>query len=417
MKKLLLLGGSVYLLPVIREAHALGLYVVTCDYLPDNTAHQYTLKTNYDGGETNASNLAGITIGNATLSSLAMTTNDKMTITEGSKLTVSGTLSDVNTNNLIIENGAQLVHNSANVQATVKKDILPYTNGQNDGWSLIASPILESITPSTDNGWLANDYDLYQFDQSENLEWRNIEANSFATVDHKTGYIYANNGSTTLTLAGTLAATTSATTLTYDASATLKGFNLIGNPYPCNAYINRSFYVLNEITEDGVTNTEFTLGSDAIPPCSAILVQAQGTNESVSFSKTPMNKSGIMATLTKAGTTTESVIDRARINFNSNDKLSKYTLNASTSKIYITQGEQEFAVACANGENEITLNFKAVQNGTYTLRFDVENLDLVYLHLIDILTDNDIDLLETPNYTFDAKTSDNPSRFRLVFSL
>ena len=41
MKKLLLLGGSVYLLPVIREAHALGLYVVTCDYLPDNTAHKY----------------------------------------------------------------------------------------------------------------------------------------------------------------------------------------------------------------------------------------------------------------------------------------------------------------------------------------------------------------------------------------
>ena len=41
LKKLLLLGGSNYLLPVIREAHALGLYVVTCDYLPDNAAHKY----------------------------------------------------------------------------------------------------------------------------------------------------------------------------------------------------------------------------------------------------------------------------------------------------------------------------------------------------------------------------------------
>ena len=41
MKKLLLLGGAHYLLPVIREAHALGLYVITCDYLPDNTAHRY----------------------------------------------------------------------------------------------------------------------------------------------------------------------------------------------------------------------------------------------------------------------------------------------------------------------------------------------------------------------------------------
>ena len=39
-KKLLLLGGSHYLRPVIREAHALGLYVITCDYLPDNSAHK-----------------------------------------------------------------------------------------------------------------------------------------------------------------------------------------------------------------------------------------------------------------------------------------------------------------------------------------------------------------------------------------
>lgn len=42
MKKLLLLGGARYLLPVIEEAHKLGLYVITCDYLPDNIAHKYS---------------------------------------------------------------------------------------------------------------------------------------------------------------------------------------------------------------------------------------------------------------------------------------------------------------------------------------------------------------------------------------
>ena len=42
MKKLLLLGGSRYLLPVIREAKELGLYTITCDYLPDNIAHRYS---------------------------------------------------------------------------------------------------------------------------------------------------------------------------------------------------------------------------------------------------------------------------------------------------------------------------------------------------------------------------------------
>ncbi len=42
MKKLMLLGGLRYLLPVIEEAHKLGIYVITADYLPDNIAHKYS---------------------------------------------------------------------------------------------------------------------------------------------------------------------------------------------------------------------------------------------------------------------------------------------------------------------------------------------------------------------------------------
>ena len=42
MKKILLLGGSRYILPVIEAAHNLGHYVITCDYLPDNIAHKYS---------------------------------------------------------------------------------------------------------------------------------------------------------------------------------------------------------------------------------------------------------------------------------------------------------------------------------------------------------------------------------------
>ena len=42
MKKILLLGGSHYLLPVIEAAHELGIYAITCDYLPDNAAHKFS---------------------------------------------------------------------------------------------------------------------------------------------------------------------------------------------------------------------------------------------------------------------------------------------------------------------------------------------------------------------------------------
>lgn len=42
MKKLMLLGGIRYLLPVIDAAHKQGYYVITCDYLPDNPAHKFS---------------------------------------------------------------------------------------------------------------------------------------------------------------------------------------------------------------------------------------------------------------------------------------------------------------------------------------------------------------------------------------
>ena len=41
MMKLLLLGGSRYLIPAIQAAHELGVYVITADYLPDNAAHAF----------------------------------------------------------------------------------------------------------------------------------------------------------------------------------------------------------------------------------------------------------------------------------------------------------------------------------------------------------------------------------------
>ena len=41
-KKLMLLGGLRYLIPVIKAAHEQGYYVITADYLPDNIAHKYS---------------------------------------------------------------------------------------------------------------------------------------------------------------------------------------------------------------------------------------------------------------------------------------------------------------------------------------------------------------------------------------
>lgn len=41
-KRIMLLGGIRYLLPVIEAAHEQGYYVITADYIPDNIAHKFS---------------------------------------------------------------------------------------------------------------------------------------------------------------------------------------------------------------------------------------------------------------------------------------------------------------------------------------------------------------------------------------
>lgn len=42
MKKILILGGVRFLIPVVITAKKLGYYTITCDYLPENDAHRYS---------------------------------------------------------------------------------------------------------------------------------------------------------------------------------------------------------------------------------------------------------------------------------------------------------------------------------------------------------------------------------------
>ena len=71
------------------------------------------------------------------------------------------------------------------------------------------------------------------------------------------------------------------------------------------------------------------------------------------------------------------------------------------------------------------MNFKAKENGTYTLSVNPEGAEMAYLHLIDNMTGADVDLLAgcgdarhcVSTYTFTAKTTDYTSRFKLVFAV
>ena len=379
--------------------------------IANNTAHQYTIKTNYYAGESNPSNMVGFTKGNASLNSLDLGENDKMTVTENSKLTVSGTVSNTNVEHLILEDGAQLIHNSNGVKATVKKNIVPYT-ADNNGWYFIASPVLENITPSTANGLLNGIYDLYYYDEPT-YYWMNYRNNAF-DLTYKQGYLYASDANTPLQFAGTLAPSNNSVNingLSY-SSTLLKGFNLVGNPFACNATVDQDCYIIDN-TEGIVILAEQT---PIIAPCEGVFVKATASDNSVTFTKSTGSK------VTKADNCLDLVItqgrstaDRARLRFGDGIGMEKYSMDDKHSQISLWQNGQDLAVAYANEGNEMPLNFKAAKNGTYTLSIEAEELGLGYLHLIDNLTGNDVDLLATPSYTFEAKTTDYASRFKLVF--
>jgi hypothetical protein len=161
-------------------------------------------------------------------------------------------------------------------------------SGYNEGggWSFIASPLTENTIPTTvDNMLSGTNYDLYQFNQSAtDEEWQNYKVDSFNLVNGK-GYAYANEAKVNVIFKGAFNEDeTKVINLEYDAEIANAGWNLVGNPFPVSAYIDRPYYVMND---DGTAINPVAIpASTPIPPCTSVMVKANGIGESVTFSKT-----------------------------------------------------------------------------------------------------------------------------------
>ena len=111
------------------------------------------------------------------------------------------------------------------------------------------------------------------------------------------------------------------------------------------------------------------------------------------------------------GTNSSSAI----VSFNEGSELGKFYFGTQNANIYLPQGGKDYAIAFSDKQGEVPVHFKAKENGTYTISVNPEDVEMEYLHLIDNLTGNDIDLLRTPYYTFEGRTTDYANRFKLVF--
>lgn len=288
------------------------------------------------------------------------------------------------------------------------------------GWYLIASPFV-SVTPSEENGFLTNNYDLFRFNQSAEMEWQNYQIhhnateNPFNALVSGQGYLYANSQDVDLTFIGTPYNGTGIVSLNYSTAnpdPRMYGWNLIGNPFGVTATIARDCYKM-KASHDEVILCE---SPATIDPMEGVFVQATAENQSVTFStgakrETAGSEDCIVINLSGSKGT---IIDRAIVSFDNGRTLPKFQIKGNSTKLYIPQKGTDYAIAFAYRIGELPLNFKAQETGVYTLNFNGDNMTAV--SLVDMIEGAIIDLSVNDTYTFIGSPNDREDRFKLVFS-
>ena len=323
------------------------------------------------------------------------------------------------------------------------KEIAGYEDNAS-GWYLIASPLAADVAPTAVTNMTNGTFDLYCFDQTggtNGKEWKNWKKEGgdgyHFNLESGKGYLYANSGNVKLTFAGTPYNGDGIVELTYSEendNPNMWGWNLVGNPFAETAYIDCDFYVMNIDGSDIVVaeRTDYH-----VEPMEGIFVYAEDEDdETLTFTTNAPSKGRgqksesdqiVISLSTLNAQRSPSIIDRAIVRFGEGQTLPKFQIRNNSTKVYIPMDGKEYAIAYAGNQTEMPLNFKAHKNGTYTLTIlataNCQLPTINYLHLVDNLTGADIDLLAPPcppqkggSYTFEARTSDYASRFKLVFN-
>ena len=252
---------------------------------------------------------------------------------------------------------------------------------------------------------ISNAFDLYRFNQSNELEWENylqyFYLSPYFKLFNGKGYLYANNGggtndAVTVEINGQLQPGNEELSfpLVYDASADFAGWNLVGNPYAHNvtAYtatsVENGCFRINENHDDLMVSE--VSATDPLQPMEGFFVKATGTDANISFNTsrrdaTNWRGGSIYVDVLQDGMT----IDRLIVKDNEQSPLEKFSLNQYRTKVFAMRDHREMSIVSREG-NEQAISFKAEKDGTYALKVNVEGVDLDYLHLVDNLTGADV---------------------------
>ncbi|MBQ6082905.1 MAG: T9SS type A sorting domain-containing protein [Bacteroidales bacterium] len=308
----------------------------------------------------------------------------------------------------------------------IKIDVKPWDPEKMTGWYAISSSCHDMAFKDVPNLTSAI-HNIYRYDETDRMwqEYRNT-ANDYSAFENGRGYIYRtlDNGGT-ITFNGTpnigdVSYTLSMTTDSDD----LNGFNLIGNPYAHLIY--KGVAIPNDHLANGycLLNTDgtwqFKTDDVAIPAGTAILVQVKSDRSAINITMKDIEAapakradSDNICFTVKNG----QYEDVARVEFSESrgfNKMAHY--NEDAPMLYVKYDGENFASASLSDDTKaIDLCFKTKGMSRYTLCMKANGM-FDYLHLIDKMTGEDVDLLVENEYSFIGSANDNADRFIVKLS-
>lgn len=359
---------------------------------------------------------------------------------------------------IILKDGSQLIcedglyPNSPPVEALIQKKIKAF-DSEDGGWYAITIPtdgvkIWDSwehntnlVEKNSDSGTDSN-MDLLRFDEPHGF-WdsythispiQNSYFGPFTHTENGRGYLYRYRVDRDLSFYGfiNLGDVTYRVHADNSGNAKLQGWNIIGNPYCHNVYkgddkaipngdlLDEHFY---RMKLDGAWEAQRD-NTDVIGVCQGILVHAKTTGDLVMHSipsttpdpdPEPGEKRGgekNVENSIKFTVTNSKYEDVAYALFDKGTGLRKVDhVNEDIQMVYIRHNDADYAIASL-GDNtrSFKMGFAAKTLSAYTLTVDIEG-EFNYLHLIDKLTEQDIDLLSESKYEFIGSSADSQDRF------
>ena len=312
---------------------------------------------------------------------------------------------------------------SMDIDPTYTLNVTIWNAEKKSGWYAIASPVEGQTFATTNHLTSKAKHNIYRYNEEDRMweEYRN-EANLFNSFENGRGYIFRTEDvNESLGFNGTVNTGDIKCKLSYNEKTDkLSGFNLIGNPYIHDIY--KSVAIPNDmlisgycyLTVDGAW--VYKTDSEAIPAGTAIMVQTVADNKGDMV--ITMIDTDVPPTAKRSNdeiwftVKNNDYSDVAHVEFTEGTGFNKLAhQNENVPMLYIKHNGENFASANLDDDIEaINLSFEAKTMGRYTLSLNA-NGNFSYLHLIDRMTGEDVDMLLEDEYSFIASGNDNADRF------